>query len=128
MQDPTSVFDWTLEPPPDAVLINLGTNDAGHDNGPAWEASFVAKYVAFMRNITRWTSKPDIVFLCAVGAISDRPLPWVERAMAAAPELNTVLVNMMGADLDGCGHPGLVGQPAMAAIAIPIVGKALGWA
>jgi hypothetical protein len=48
--------------------------------------------------------------------------------MAAAPELNTVLVNMMGADLDGCGHPGLIGQPAMASIAIPIVGKAMGWA
>jgi hypothetical protein len=63
MQDPTSVFDWASEPPPHFVLINLGTNDAGHDNGPAWETSFVGKYVAFMRNITRWTSKPDIVFL-----------------------------------------------------------------
>jgi len=126
MQDPASVFDWVSEPPPDGVLINLGTNDG--DGNAAWEAAFVATYVAFMRNITRWTGKPDIVFLCAVGAITATPLPLVERAMAAAPELTTVLVNMMGATLDGCGHPGVVGQPQMAAIAEPIVAKAMGWA
>jgi lysophospholipase L1-like esterase len=125
MQDPASVFDYASEPPPDAVLINLGTNDG--DGNAAWEAAFVATYVSFMRNITRWTAKSDIVFLCAVGAITDRPLPLVERAMAAAPELKTVLVNMMGATLDGCGHPGVVGQPQMAAIAQPILAKALGW-
>ena len=88
----------------------------------------MATYVAFMRNITRWTGRSDIVFRCAVGAITATPLPLVERAMAAAPELTTVLVNMMGAPLDGCGHPGVVGQPAMAATAIPIVAKAMGWA
>jgi hypothetical protein len=126
MQDPASAFDWTSEPPPDGVLINLGTNDG--DGNPAWEAAFVDTYVAFMRNITRWTGKPDIVFLCAVGAITATPLPLVERAMAAAPELTTVLVNMMGATLDGCGHPGVVGQPQMAAIAEPIVARAMGWA
>ena len=125
MQDAASAFDYASEPPPDAVLINLGTNDG--DGDAAWEAAFVATYVAFMRNITRWTAKSDIVFLCAVGAITDRPLPLVERAMAAAPELTTVLVNMMGATLDGCGHPGVVGQPQMAAIALPIVAKATGW-
>jgi hypothetical protein len=116
---------WPLFPRRNHFSSSPGTNDG--DGDAAWEAAFVATYVAFMRNITRWVGKSDIVFLCAVGAITDRPLPLVERAMAAAPELTTVLVNMMGAALDGCGHPGVVGQPQMAAIALPIVAKATGW-
>ena len=29
---------------PDMMLINLGTNDFGHDAGPAWEANFSRAY------------------------------------------------------------------------------------
>ena len=39
---------WT----PDAVVINLGTNDFGKDSGPAWEAAFTAAFITFVKNIT----------------------------------------------------------------------------
>lgn len=40
-QDPASTYDWSLFRP-DAVLLNLGTNDCGHDSGPEWEANFTS--------------------------------------------------------------------------------------
>ena len=36
---------------PDAVLLNLGTNDFAHDTGPAFEAAYTAAYAQFLVDI-----------------------------------------------------------------------------
>jgi hypothetical protein len=33
---------------PDALVINLGTNDFDHDSGPAWEANFTSTFIDFV--------------------------------------------------------------------------------
>ena len=44
----------------DAVLLNVGTNDSGHDNGPAWVDAFTETYAAFLRNLTVWHANPAL--------------------------------------------------------------------
>ena len=43
---------------PDLILINLGTNDFGHDSGPAWEANFSKTYTEWVLNATRIYKNP----------------------------------------------------------------------
>lgn len=52
---------------PDAVVINLGTNDYSHcrkrpggECEPGFAAAFTRTYVDFMRNTTRWYQKQDV--------------------------------------------------------------------
>lgn len=35
------------------LIINLGTNDFGHDSGPTWEAGFSKTYTEFVLNATQ---------------------------------------------------------------------------
>jgi hypothetical protein len=35
------------------MIINLGTNDFGHDAGPAWEAAFSSTFTEFVLNATK---------------------------------------------------------------------------
>jgi lysophospholipase L1-like esterase len=59
---------------PQAMVINLGTNDFGHDSGAAWEAAFVATYVQFMVNVTTiyYKSAPPAIFV-AQGPMNNSP-------------------------------------------------------
>jgi hypothetical protein len=128
-QDPSSVFDWSSFPP-SAVLVNAGTNDCGHDTGPAWEAEFTDKYVAFMRNITLWVNNPNLKFFVGVGPITERYGPWVEAAQAQALQQYGIwssYLNFPGCELDGCGHPGPVGHQQMYDLAYPVIVEAMGW-
>jgi hypothetical protein len=56
--------------------------------------------------------------------------PWVTAAAAAANArgLNVTLIDFMAAELDGCGHPGVLGHPHMARIAAPVIASVTGWA
>jgi lysophospholipase L1-like esterase len=97
-----SVFNDTLYVP-DAVLINLGTNDFGHDGGPAWEAAFTQTYVDFLHNLTEWHANPALPFFCGVGPITHSYTNAVNNAIAAAKSqygINAVYVNYT-TELDG---------------------------
>jgi hypothetical protein len=60
VSDASSLFDNT-QFAPDAVLLNLGTNDVGHDSGPAWEAAFTAAYAQFLVDLTATHQNPTLV-------------------------------------------------------------------
>ena len=122
-QDATSQWDWASTPF-DAVLINLGTND-GTQTPPA---DFTAAFLALMRATVR-ASPPGTPIFCAYGPITDTYAPWVAAAVAAGARegLNATLVDLMAAPLDGCGHPGVLGHPAMARLLAPVIANVTGW-
>lgn len=131
-QDPSSVYDWSNAPPPSAIMINLGTNDSGHENSPQWITNFVNTYVDFVRNLTEFTGgNNQLPFFFGVGPITNRYLPWVTTAQEILNTTyqitNTYLINYTGATLDGCGHPGVKGHQEMYEIARPIISQVMNW-
>jgi lysophospholipase L1-like esterase len=119
---------------PDAVLVNLGTNDAsrGKDNSSAWETAFVNTYVGFLANLTAaYGGRRSLPIFLGVGAITDNYLHLVQQtaAVARASAFNVTVVDMMNAEPnDGCnGHPGIAAHAAMAAIAEKAVKSVMGW-
>ena len=118
-----TAWDWARTPF-DAVLLHIGTND-GRQSTPD---VFAAAYLSLMRNAVR-ESPPGTPIFCAFGPNSDTMQPWVEAAMAAgaAEGLHSTLLDFMAAPLDGCGHPGVKGHPAMARIAAPVIAAVTGW-
>jgi hypothetical protein len=117
---------------PDAIIINLGTNDFGHDAGPAWEANFSAVYVQFVLNATaRYNNAKMPVFL-AQGPMNNSPNLYnaLQNAITAinAAGGNAHFLDMRGPPCDGCGgHPGVAGHQQMAAMAIPTIAQVMGW-
>ena len=135
---------------PDAVLINLGTNDMRaihgmktHNGSQPGFARFTEETVAFMRNVTELYSKRDIVFFLSTGPIENRTAAATEAAVAQAEAegLAAVWVDMEAAcvgsrlhaadDADGCDgcseHPGLEGHRGMFEAAAPVIAKRMGW-
>jgi hypothetical protein len=68
VSDASSLYDNT-QFTPDAVLLNLGTNDFGHDSGPAWEAAFTAAYAQFLVDLTAAHKNPALVCMHVFFAI-----------------------------------------------------------
>ena len=52
---------------PDMMIINLGTNDFGHDAGPVWEKAFSDTYTEFVLNATRIYKNPKLPVFVAQG-------------------------------------------------------------
>ena len=121
-------FDWV----PDAMLINLGTNDFSHDLGPAWEHNFTATYVQFVLNATARYRAPSMPIFVAQGPMNDGA-PLTNALLAAIAGINAAggnatFLDMRGPPNDGCGgHPGVAGHSAMFAMAKPQVAKVMGW-
>jgi len=135
---------------PDAIVINLGTNDYSHcrqmpggECEPGFAQAFTKTYVDFMRNATRWYDKPDIHFFCGVGPITINYWPAVEAAvvLAKAQGLKATLVDMqacnnmtghaltnMTGGCQGCAtHPGIEGHRRMYELSYPTMKETLGW-
>ena len=131
-QDARAETAWNFQnfAPLDAVFIHAGSNDCGHNSGPAWEALFSQRWAELAYNLSfvYLPAPPKMVF-AALGPNTMEPAPWVLAGMAIAAKngIPSTFLNFSTASMDGCGHPGVIGQPEMAAIAIPIVKKALGW-
>ena len=124
-QDAASAANWAAAPY-DAAIIHLGTND-----GNVGEAAYAPAFLALLRHVAARARDPArFVAFCAYGPNSDLFAPWMRAAMANASALGirTVELDLMAAPMDGCGHPGVLGHPAMARIAAPIIANATGWA
>eukprot|EP01044_Picomonas_judraskeda_P008238 COSAG03_NODE_929_length_5276_cov_15.813599_6_plen_540_part_00 len=126
--------DWELaRGNPSAVVINLGTNDWGHnhDTGPAWEAAFSATLVSFMRNLTHWHQNPHLPIFAGVGPLTQRPAKAIQVAVARfnVEGGNATFLNLdTGMGGDGCfGHPSPSGHRAMASLATPQIARVMGW-
>jgi lysophospholipase L1-like esterase len=131
-EDYSSSWDFTRFVP-DAIIINLGTNDFGHDSGPAWEANFSAIYTAFVLNATRRYGNPSLPVFLAQGNINNgTPLQNALQVAAAAINAaggNATYLDLRVGPIDGCGgHPGVLGHAAMANAAKPTIAATMGWA
>ena len=112
--------------------MRAGTNDFGHDAGPAWEANFTATYVSFVLNATRRYGRPQMpVFLSQGNMNNGLPLQSALQAAAAAIIAaggNATYLDMRAGPTDGCGnHPGVLGHAAMAAAAKPVIAAVMSW-
>ena len=70
---------------PDAVVINLGTNDVGHghDTGPAWERNFTLAYVAFLAELAKLHNRPALPIFAAIGPLTDKPAALIQAAVVS---------------------------------------------
>ncbi len=123
-------FDWQ----PDAVLINLGTNDFSTDNDPS-EALFVSSYVAFLEQIRE--NYPGAVILITVappfggpdGAMIEGYLDDVvaERAAAGDPDVVRVDLSTLAQGLGCDWHPNVTMHEGMAEELIGVLAAEVGW-
>jgi lysophospholipase L1-like esterase len=129
-----SVWDYSLASAPQAVIINLSTNDYSTDNDPS-DLEFVATYVAMLETIR--ARYPDAFILCTLGPM----LSGTDLAVARANIDAAVNERLQAGDLrvqsfelqannpnPGCDyHPNLSTHAAMAdELSVPLK-AALGW-
>ena len=111
---------------PDGVILALGTNDQGHNSGPAWVANFTDAYAAFLTRLTHVHGNPALPIFCAVGPITNDYYPWVVAAIAQSGVANAHILNFT-APVDKCNHPPWASHALMADQAAPAIAAALGW-
>lgn len=67
---------------PDAIVINLGTNDSSYTkDDEAKKAAFVEKYVDFLKQIR--SKNPTATIFCTLGTMGQDLYPQVEEAVAS---------------------------------------------
>ena len=114
---------------PDAVILALGTNDAGKESGPAWVANFTTVYADYIVNLTIVHKNAALPIFCIVGPITHEYYPWVENAITAAAARGVSRATILNwtAQVDRCGHPAWQAHADAAETFRPIIAAALGW-
>lgn len=129
-----SVWDYSLVKAPDALIINLGTNDYSTDNDPS-DLDFVSTYVA-MLEIMR-TRYPDAFILCTLGPMlsgSDLDVARTNIAAAVGERQQAGDARVQSFELEpnnpspGCDyHPNLSTHASMASVLQVPLQAVLGW-
>lgn len=126
--------DWDFSFVPDALAINLGSNDRGNYNGTAqWVQEFVSVYTAFVLDAVNNRYKlPHLPVLVVQGPFNDSLLFGAMNTIVS--ELNSAGANasyvsaIVNATMDGCsGHPGVGAHAAMADTLLPQIRDIMGW-
>jgi lysophospholipase L1-like esterase len=130
----TSVWDFSVAPEPDLVIINLGTNDFSTENDPS-DADFVSGYGALLRTIR--SRYPKAFILCTVGPLlSGSDLAKARSGIEAAVNQRkdegdqAIMAYAMqtGNPSPGCDwHPSLATHEAMADELGSVIADELGW-
>jgi hypothetical protein len=132
-QQPVPV--WSFARKPQAVVINLGTNDASAHN--VTEGKFKPAYAAFVAKLR--AKYPDALILCAVGSMMFGPdrdsavqyLKELVAERAAQGDAKVKLLDLGTQDvLQGTGclwHPNVAENQRMAGILVTELKSSLGW-
>jgi len=115
---------------PDAVIINLGTNDwfSGYFNA----TTFTAAYVSLAYNISAHYG-PDISLFLACGPMTSGYCKAVQNTIStlaadpSAPAAYFLDQTDLGLTLGCCGHPSASDDEAMAVATAKLVLDTLGW-
>eukprot|EP01052_Picozoa_sp_SAG31_P012951 SAG31_NODE_767_length_12232_cov_6.917827_13_plen_368_part_00 len=148
---PSQTYAFPTSEAPDAMFIDLGTNDIARaefpkaeGGDPAFELRFATETVAFMQNATRLYKKPDIQFFLNAGPMENKTMNGTLQAvaMAHAAGLHATFVDTRRACVsgrihqandafdrcDGCaGHPGVEGHRGIYEAAWPVIAKVMNW-
>ncbi len=112
---------------PDAVTINLGTNDRPAAPATRWQQT----YVSFVERIAALYGAPAPAFFLAHGPMTTEYAPYVINISATlvAGGLRAFPLNLtLDHPLTGCfGHPSAADNVEIAAKARPQVAAAMGW-
>jgi hypothetical protein len=129
---PASPWDYVWAP--DALLINLGTNDFGKYNGTqVWLTAFEDTYINFVTDVVfDYYSTPSLPVFLVQGPFNNTllysSLMSIQASLVAAGVKVTYLSVMTEGDVSGCqGHPSQVDHAAMANLAIPAIQSVMGW-
>lgn len=130
----SSVWDYSLEPAPQVVIINLGTNDFSTENDPTPE-SFLEGYLGMLRSIR--TRYPDAFILCTIGPLLSGPdltkaqsgIESAVQELTGAGDAAVFAYKMQAGNANpGCDwHPGLATHEAMAEELAAVLGAQLRW-
>jgi lysophospholipase L1-like esterase len=132
--DPWNEGDWDFTRSiPDAVVINLGTNDANQK--PFDEARYTQAWIAFFSDIRRHYPKAHI--FCTVAPMGENPVQvrCIGEAVAAAnaagdARVHAVKLPSQDEKLDGIGadwHPTVKCHARLADVLAPVIARELDW-
>jgi lysophospholipase L1-like esterase len=118
---------------PDAVIVNLGTNDLSTSQDPS-EMEFVAAYRTFLLHLREKYPRARILCTCGPllsGAELDRARRYIAMAVADSGDDNMTTFDMppqSAADGLGCSyHPSLKTHEKMAELLVAALKAELGW-
>ena len=98
--------DWDFSSwVPDLLFINLGTNDFGHNSGPAWQANFTRTFVDFVMNATTRYKKSNMPVFVGQGPMNNG-LPLYNSLQAAISAVNAAGGNAVYVDMRGPPNDG----------------------
>jgi len=127
-------FNFSAATPPDAVLINLGTNDAtfGRFSNATFTTAFVTRYIDFVVNITKLYGKTDITFFLGYGPMTEDYAPAVMSTITALNSISGIHAVAINYTLPNnarcsCGHPSDADHLVMAQTALPVIKRVMGW-
>jgi hypothetical protein len=135
--DPTSVYAFDA-PPPDVIVINLGTNDF-HDGAPERER-WIQACLAFLARVRGHAPKAEVFW--AVGSMMSDQWPKgehrlstlrayleeaVRRSASARVHFLEFAVQQPSDGLGADWHPSVKTQEKMAAALVEAVRKTMGW-
>ncbi len=120
---------------PDAVVINLGTNDFSTEPHPI-ETVFNRKYTHLVKFIRE--SYGEVPIFCVVGPMIDEPCYSVVKKMVDAnrthlDDLNIYFIGIPtylideDKDLGSDWHPNYSGQMKMSKLVVPVIASVTGW-
>ena len=114
---------WT----PDAVVINLGTNDNLHSR-PELTPTFNSTYLQLVLDAGKAYGEQTAFFL-ACGPMDDTycdPVQWV-ITQAKKHGLKAFFLDQRGFDTDCCGHPCASADKSIAAATAKSIASKMGW-
>jgi lysophospholipase L1-like esterase len=123
--------DWAFTRKPDAVLVNLGTNDVGAGGDPG--APFETAYVSFL-GVVRGHYPSAWIFLTMGPMTSDPELTQMRTHLAnvvttfADPRVVTIDLDVQDVTSTGCDyHPNVAEDRVMATALTTAIRAKLGW-
>jgi hypothetical protein len=125
---------------PNAVVINLGTNDGLDETNPGdIENQYQQEYIEFVRNISAWYSKANggagpTVFL-ACGPMSEAYCPYVFNVIAeltvnSKEPLPVYFLDqrkILNSTNQCCGHPDADADATIAEVTISVISEKMQW-
>lgn len=115
---------------PNAVVINLGTNDHLNANTPGEiEKQYEDTYVDFVRNISTWYQSSEPTFFLACGPMSEAYCPYVKNVILRLKneKISTFFLDQVGFPNNCCGHPDEEADTAIAERTSSFIADKMQW-